>query len=162
MISGVLLLSVYYHSALYLSIYFFKFFNYFDFLFLFLYIVRSISQNMTYILFTSAIAVMIGDGCCTFISISPGANKQDNARWGIGALLNIILDPVCIYILHWGMAGAAIAAITGQIVSAIMAAVYLFRMKAVKMSKDCFLMFDSLFYFFTQKNTSLRSLYLEL
>lgn len=57
----------------------------------------------------------------------------------IGAVLNIILDPICIYILHWGMAGAAIATIIGQIVSAIMAAAYLFRMKAVHLDKDCFI-----------------------
>lgn len=166
-----------------------------------------------------AIAVMIGDGCCTFVSIRLGAKEQDNARRGIGssvimvivvslvlmliylvfqepiltafggrvneetfrlskeyffwitlgipfymfgqalnpiirsdgnprfamltlligAILNIIFDPICIYILHWGMAGAAIATIAGQIVSAVMAAVYLFRMKTVKLDKDCFI-----------------------
>lgn len=32
-----------------------------------------------------AIAVMIGDGCCTFVSISLGARKQDNASQGIGS-----------------------------------------------------------------------------
>lgn len=166
-----------------------------------------------------AIAVMIGDGCCTFVSFSLGAKEQDNARQGIGssiitviavslvlmviylffqepflsafggrvndetfrlskeyffwitlgipfymfgqalnpiirsdgsprfamitllvgAILNIIFDPICIYVLHWGMAGAAIATIGGQIVSAVMAAAYLFRMKAVKLNKDCFI-----------------------
>lgn len=165
-----------------------------------------------------AIAVMIGDGCCTFVSISLGSGKQDNARHGvgnsiiaviaaglilmliylvlqepilnafgarvndetfrlskeyffwitlgipfymfgqslnpiirsdgsprfamitllIGAVLNIVLDPIFIYILHWGMAGAAIATIIGQIVSAALAAAYLFRMKAVILDKDCF------------------------
>ena len=29
-----------------------------------------------------AIAVMIGDGCCTFVSISPGARKQEDACRG--------------------------------------------------------------------------------
>lgn len=166
-----------------------------------------------------AIAVMIGDGCCTFVSISLGAKEQDNASRGIGssviaviavsiilmiiylvfqepilnafgarvneetfqlskeyffwitlgipfymfgqalnpiirsdgsprfammtlligAVLNIILDPICIYVLHWGMAGAAIATIIGQILSAILSAAYLFQMKAVKMDKDCFI-----------------------
>lgn len=32
-----------------------------------------------------AIAVMIGDGCCTFVSISLGAKKHDTARQGIGS-----------------------------------------------------------------------------
>lgn len=166
-----------------------------------------------------AIAVMIGDGCCTFVSINLGAGKQENARQGIGssvlsaivlgillmilylvlqdpiltafgarvneetfrlskeyffwitlgvpfymfgqalnpiirsdgsprfamltlllgAVLNIILDPICIYALHWGMAGAAIATIIGQIVSAVLAAIYLLRMKAVKLDRSCFI-----------------------
>lgn len=165
-----------------------------------------------------AIAVMIGDGCCTFVSIRLGAKKPEDACRGIGssiiaviavslvlmafyllfqeqilnafgarvndetfrlskeyffwialgipfymfgqamnpvirsdgsprfamttlvigAVLNIIFDPICIYVLRWGMAGAAIATIGGQIVSALLAAVYLFRMKAVKLNKSCF------------------------
>lgn len=32
-----------------------------------------------------AIAVMIGDGCCTFVSISLGAKEPDNARRGVGS-----------------------------------------------------------------------------
>ena len=31
-----------------------------------------------------AISVMIGDGCCAFVSISLGANKQDEAHKSIG------------------------------------------------------------------------------
>lgn len=165
-----------------------------------------------------AIAVMIGDGCCTFVSIRLGSGKKEDARQGIGssviavitislvlmiiylifqepilyafgggvndetfrlskeyffwitlgipfymfgqalnpiirsdgsprfammtlligAILNIIFDPICIYLLHWGMAGAAIATISGQIVSAVMAAVYLLRMKTVKLDRSCF------------------------
>ncbi len=38
-----------------------------------------------------------------------------------------------------GNGSAAIATIVGQIVSAILAAAYLFKMKAVKMDKDCFI-----------------------
>lgn len=165
-----------------------------------------------------SIAMMIGDGCCTFVSISLGAKEKENAHRGIGssviaiivvgiiltaiyllfqnpiltafgarvndetfrlskeyffwitlgipfymfgqsmnpiirsdgspnfamgtlltgAVLNIIFDPICIYILKWGMMGAAVATIFGQIVSAIMSAVYLTRMKSVKISKDSF------------------------
>lgn len=166
-----------------------------------------------------AIAVMIGDGCCTFVSICFGAKEDENARWGIGssvlavvavgivlmllylffqdpilsafgarvndetfrlskeyffwitlgipfymlgqalnpiirsdgnprfamaalvigAVLNIVLDPICIYLLHWGMAGAAIATIVGQIVSAVFSAAYLLKMKSVKLDKECFI-----------------------
>lgn len=165
-----------------------------------------------------AIAMMIGDGCCTFVSISLGAKEKENAHRGIGssviaviaagiilmaiylifqepiltafgarvndetfrlskeyffwitlgvpfymfgqamnpiirsdgspsfamgtlltgAVLNIIFDPICIYVLEWGMMGAAVATIFGQIVSAVMSAVYLAHMKSVQISKDSF------------------------
>ncbi len=165
-----------------------------------------------------SIAMMIGDGCCTFVSISLGAKKKEDAHRGIGssiisvitvgiilmviflvfqdailtafgarvndetfqlskeyffwitlgipfymfgqamnpiirsdgspgfamgtlltgAILNIIFDPICIYVLKWGMMGAAVATIFGQIVSAVMSAVYLMRMKSVKMNRDSF------------------------
>ncbi len=55
-----------------------------------------------------------------------------------GAIINIILDPICIYVLKWGMMGAAIATIFGQFVSAVMSFIYLFRMKAVKLDKSSF------------------------
>lgn len=32
-----------------------------------------------------AIAVMIGDGACAFVSISLGANRTDDAHWSVGS-----------------------------------------------------------------------------
>ena len=55
-----------------------------------------------------------------------------------GALTNCALDPLFIYGFHWGMMGAAVATVAGQIVSAAMAVGYLFRMKAVKLDRDAF------------------------
>ncbi len=37
----------------------------------------------------------------------------------VGAVLNTILDPVYIFVFHWGVTGAAIATITSQIISAV-------------------------------------------
>lgn len=56
----------------------------------------------------------------------------------IGGITNIILDYVFIYITHWGIAGAAIATILGQILSALLFVGYLFRMKSVKLKRDSF------------------------
>ena len=161
-----------------------------------------------------AIAVMIGDGCCAFVSISLGEQKARNASksmgnaiiltiiasivltfiyltfnsqiigmfggtvnektfnhskeyffWisvGIpfymfgqamnpiiradgspkfamlstlaGAMINILLDPIFIFVFKWGMMGAAIATIIGQIATAILAVCYLCKTKAVKLS----------------------------
>ncbi len=165
-----------------------------------------------------AIAVMIGDGCCAFISLSLGRNRAEDARksmgnsilitvisslaltavyliftdkiiamfggtvnaetykyskeyffWitvGIpfymfgqamnpviradsspkyamlstlaGAVTNIILDPIFIFVLKWGMRGAAIATVIGQIVTAVFSVCYLCRTKTVKMSLNDF------------------------
>ena len=165
-----------------------------------------------------AIAVMIGDGCCAFVSISLGANKKDDAHKSIGsavllcvisgvvltavylifqegiltlfggrvneetfrcakeyffwitlgvpfymfgqamnpiirsdgspkfamvstlagAAVNIVLDPIFIFVFRWGMMGAAVATILGQIVTAALAIWYLFHLKAVKLEKSSF------------------------
>ena len=54
----------------------------------------------------------------------------------MGAGINIILDPIFIFAFHWGMMGAALATILGQIFTAFMSARYIFyKMKAVKFSR---------------------------
>ncbi len=55
-----------------------------------------------------------------------------------GAILNIILDPIFIFAFRWGMMGAAIATVLGQVVTAALAAGYLCRTKAVKLEKPDF------------------------
>lgn len=165
-----------------------------------------------------SLAVMIGDGCCAFVSISLGANKKQDAHKSIGsavvlcviisviltaiylifqepiltmfggrvnedtfhhakeyffwitvgvpfymfgqamnpiirsdgspkfamfatlggALTNIILDPIFIFIFKWGMMGAAVATILGQILTAFLSIWYLCHMKAVKLEKSSF------------------------
>jgi putative MATE family efflux protein len=165
-----------------------------------------------------AIAVMIGDGCCAFVSISLGANRKEDAHKSIGsavllciisslvltaiylifqeqiltlfggkvneetyhhareyffwitlgvpfymfgqamnpiirsdgsprfamastlagALVNIILDPIFIFVCKWGMMGAAVATVLGQVLTAVLAIWYLLHMKAVKLQKSSF------------------------
>lgn len=165
-----------------------------------------------------AIAVMIGDGCCAFVSLSLGKNNKDDAKrsmgnsvlfaviasivltavylifsnqiiamfggtvneetfhhskeyffWitlGIpfymfgqamnpviradgspkfamistlsGAIINIILDPIFIFAFKWGMMGAAVATVAGQIATAVLTVWYLCHTKVVKLSKEDF------------------------
>ena len=165
-----------------------------------------------------AIAVMIGDGCCAFVSICLGANRKDDAHRSIGnsvvicivssavltavylifqsgiltmfggrvneetfvqakeyftwitigvpfymfgqalnpiirsdgspkfamastlagAAVNIVLDPLFIYGFHWGMMGAALATILGQILTAALAVWYLLHLKSVRLEKGSF------------------------
>ena len=171
-----------------------------------------------------AIAVMIGDGCCAFVSISLGKGEVGEARKSVGsvvvlsaasslvltalylifadaiismfggtvneetfryaqeyffyislgipfymfgqamnpviradgdprfamistlagAVLNIILDPIFIFECKWGMMGAAVATVLGQIVTAVLAVWYLCRMKTVKPGKGDFRLHASL------------------
>lgn len=48
------------------------------------------------------------------------------------AAANIILDPVFIFIFRWGMMGAAVATVIGQILTAALALWYVLRMKLIK------------------------------
>lgn len=158
------------------------------------------------------IAVMIGDGCCAFVSISLGEKKKENATRSVGnsillciissivltmiylifaepiltafggnvnaetfqlskeyffwitlgipfymfgqamnpmiradgspkyamfstvagAAINMILDPIFIFCFKWGMTGAAIATVAGQMITAVLAIWYLFHAKIIK------------------------------
>ena len=55
----------------------------------------------------------------------------------MGAGINIVLDPLFIFGFHWGMTGAAVATIMGQIFTAFMSLRYISRkMKAVEFSRS--------------------------
>ncbi|MGN1159933.1 MAG: MATE family efflux transporter [Lachnospiraceae bacterium] len=51
-----------------------------------------------------------------------------------GAVFNIILDPIFIFVFKWGMMGAAVATVIGQAVTAVLAVWYIFHMKTIKPS----------------------------
>ena len=162
-----------------------------------------------------AIAVMIGDGCCAFVSMALGRNEVDKARRSVGnavvlsiagslvltaiylvfadgiiamfggtvneetfrhaqeyffyitlgipfymfgqamnpviradgsprfamvstlagAVINIILDPIFIFVFKWGMMGAAVATVIGQVATALLAVWYLLHMKVIRPAK---------------------------
>ena len=58
----------------------------------------------------------------------------------IGAVINIILDPIFIFVFKWGMMGAAVATVIGQIATAVLAIWYLCHTKIVKLSKKDFVL----------------------
>ena len=165
-----------------------------------------------------AIAVMVGDGCCAFVSMALGRNEPEEARRSVGnavvltvagslvltavyllfanriiamfggtvneetfrhsqeyffyitlgipfymfgqamnpiiradgsprfamlstlagAVLNIILDPIFIFVFRWGMMGAAVATVIGQAAAALLAVWYLLHMKTVRPARGDF------------------------
>lgn len=56
----------------------------------------------------------------------------------IGAVINIILDPIFIFILKWGIQGAAIATVIGQVASFTACAAYFFKPKSFHLTKHSF------------------------
>ncbi len=55
-----------------------------------------------------------------------------------GAILNTILDPVFLFLLDWGIAGAALATILGQFLSFFLAMRYLWRFQSIRLTKESF------------------------
>lgn len=51
-----------------------------------------------------------------------------------GAAVNIVLDPVFIFVFHWGMMGAAVATVLGQMLTAALSVLYLVQMKTMTLT----------------------------
>ena len=62
--------------------------------------------------------VMVGLGMNPFIN-AQGFGKVGMVTVGMGALINLVLDPVFIFVLHMGVRGAALATIFSQFCSAV-------------------------------------------
>jgi putative MATE family efflux protein len=55
----------------------------------------------------------------------------------VGAVLNTILDPIYIFVFHWGVTGAAIATITSQIISAVVLVLYfVYKGKHMRLNRN--------------------------
>ena len=75
------------------------------------------------------------------IVTSEGAAKTTMCALLTGAVLNIVLDPIFIYVLNLGVAGAAIATAISQMISTAVYLCYVFRKKSVfnfKIKDCCF------------------------
>ncbi len=68
-----------------------------------------------------------------------GSPSWSMASMLVGAIVNIILDPVFIFGLHWGMKGAALATVIGQVISFVISFLYLFHTKTFKLTKKSFI-----------------------
>ena len=67
-----------------------------------------------------------------------GAPKFAMNSMVIGAVLNIILDAIAIFVLKWGIVGAAIATVIGQFVTFVLNAYYIKKFKTIKLTKESF------------------------
>ncbi len=88
-----------------------------------------ISLGIPFYMFGQAMNPVIrADGSPKFAMISTLA----------GAVVNIILDPIFIFGAKWGMMGAAVATVIGQVVTAFLAIWYLAHMKSINPGIDDF------------------------
>lgn len=67
-----------------------------------------------------------------------GSPKYSMICMVAGAVVNTILDPIFIFVFQWGMFGAALATILGQILSFLMAIRYLWAFRTITLEKECF------------------------
>ncbi len=88
-----------------------------------------ILAGIPFYMFTSAMNSLIrADGSPAYSMIATA----------IGAVLNMILDPIAIFKLGLGVTGAAAATIIGQIVTAVISALYFKKTKLFKLDKTSF------------------------
>ena len=74
-----------------------------------------------------------------------GSPKYSMVMLIIGAIINIILDPIFIFGFNLGVKGGAIATVIGQIVSFIIAIIYLKKFKTIKLEHDDFKLSKNIF-----------------
>lgn len=84
------------------------------------------AKDYTSIILIGVPFMMVGSG------LSNMARADGNPRLSmfsmlLGAALNTILDPIYIFVFHWGVKGAAIATITSQIISVVILYWYFLR-----------------------------------
>lgn len=86
-------------------------------------------QYLTYVAFGGPF-IMFGTAFGNIIR-GEGAAKESMIGNMIGTVINIVLDPILILVLGWGVAGAAIATVIGNIAACIFYLFYFLRKKTV-------------------------------
>lgn len=81
---------------------------------------------------------MMISGAINSMIRADGSPKYAMFSMIIGAVLNVILDAVFIFVFHMGVRGAAIATVIGQIASFIVSVVYVPRFKTVHLNVEAF------------------------
>ena len=98
-------------------------------------------QSQEYFFYiTLGIPLYMFGQCLNPVIRSDGSPRFAMVSTLLGAGLNIILDPIFIFIFHWGMMGAAVATVLGQVLTALLSIWYILHMKMVKPGKEDFIL----------------------
>ena len=69
---------------------------------------------------------------------SDGSPRWNMAGLMTGCIINIVLDPLFIFVFDLGVRGAALATVLGQLANAVIALLYLPRLKTVRLTRQTF------------------------
>ena len=93
-----------------------------------------------YVIILSAIPIYMLANSMNSIIRADGSPKFSMASTAVGAIINIILDPIFIFAFNLGIKGAAYATVIGQVASLVLSVFYYTRTKTFKLSKASFKM----------------------
>ena len=96
-------------------------------------VLKPYALSYGYIILIGVPYMMIGTTLNSIIR-SDGSPQYSMMSMVVGAVLNIILDPIFIFVFKKGVEGAAIATVIGQIVSFIINILYIRKMKTIKIT----------------------------
>lgn len=74
-----------------------------------------------------AIAVMIGDGCCTFVSISLGKGQREDARRAVGNAVVLAAGSGLLLTVYFGLDGVLYSMPVSDVLTFLIAAVLILR-----------------------------------
>lgn len=98
---------------------------------------RSYALDYGYIIAIGIPFMMIGTTLNSIIR-ADGSPRYAMISMIVGAILNIILDPVAIFVFDMGIKGAALATIISQFVNFLINVLYLKKFKSIKLTKESF------------------------
>lgn len=98
---------------------------------------RQYAMDYGYIIAIGIPFMMIGTTLNSIIR-ADGSPKYAMTSMIIGAVLNIILDPISIFVFDMGIKGAALATIISQMVTFLINILYLKKFKSIEITKDSF------------------------
>jgi putative MATE family efflux protein len=90
-----------------------------------------LTRDYGYIIFIM-IPIALAQNTLAAIIRADGSPRYAMMSMAVGAVLNIIFDPITIFVWGWGIKGAAYATIFGQLVSFVLCALYLRRSKTFR------------------------------
>lgn len=100
-------------------------------------VLKDLALSYGYVIAIGIPFVVIGTTLNSIIR-ADGSPKFAMNSMVIGAILNILLDAIAIFVFKWGIAGAAIATVAGQFVTFIMNALYIRKCKTINLTKESF------------------------